>query len=434
MCQVSCDNPRRVQGECCPACDGLSVVTQSQSCPSLGNCTLKCTHGFVLDDVGCYTCQCQQGAACTLECHAGYARDAAGNELCECACPAMENCSKRCAHGYRKDASGCSQCACLPGAETSQPVVGEGAPPKSCADAVRERDDGEYWWDGCRGCYCWGGATLCELASCKDVPSALRRMADHALCDSASAASAAAPREPPSPLLRGSGCAGHHAHGTSWRESDCRSCRCVHGSTECFEQRCAALHCDLQFTPRGMCCPACLGDGSKLPPKLAPQGTLPSLPLDGGLGGLGGLGGRAGRPTGTCWWRGQALAPADEWFPDECTHCQCDPAGSGSSTCTQVVCPAGPACSSAASRASSRAPFCCPPCQDGAGGVTLLVSLLVVVALLVLVVLALGYFVWQRNRRQTLHIARADAVRPNCQARPAATYTYNMIPPLSRSA
>lgn len=40
---------------------GLSVVTQSQSCPSLGNCTLKCTHGFVLDDLGCYTCQCQQG-------------------------------------------------------------------------------------------------------------------------------------------------------------------------------------------------------------------------------------------------------------------------------------------------------------------------------------------------------------------------------------
>lgn len=60
---------------------------------------------------------------------------------------------------------------------------------------------------------------------------------------------------------------------------------------------------------------------------------------------------------------------------------------------------------------------------------TLVVSLLVVVALLVLVVLALGYFVWQRGRRQTLDIARADAARP---ARPAATYTYNVIPSVSR--
>ncbi|XP_052122287.1 cysteine-rich motor neuron 1 protein [Frankliniella occidentalis] len=113
MCQVTCDNPRRVPGECCPACDGQSVVTQAQTCPSLGNCTLRCTHGFVLDEAGCYACQCHKGAACTLECPAGYAQDAAGNELCECRCPAAETCSKRCTHGYRKDPAGCSLCACL---------------------------------------------------------------------------------------------------------------------------------------------------------------------------------------------------------------------------------------------------------------------------------------------------------------------------------
>lgn len=461
MCQVSCDNPRRVQGECCPACDGQSVVTQSQSCPSLGNCTLKCTHGFVLDDLGCYSCLCQQGAACTLECPGGYARDAAGNELCQCACPAAETCTKRCTHGYRKDQNGCSQCACLPGRNTSQPVVGEGAPSKTCSDAVRERDDGEYWWDGCRGCYCAAGVTLCELASCKDIHSALRRMADHALCDPATGLAsglaagcatcrcvhgralcevaacppAACPHPlPPDPMgccptcsdswlrepgvpeyLSGAGrCAGGHEHGTSWRETDCRSCRCRAAKTECFEQRCAALQCDLQFTPRGMCCPVCLGEGSKKPP--------PPKPAAGGPGALDGVPGA----VGTCWWRNRPLSPADEWFPDECTHCLCDPAGSGSSTCTQVVCPA---CSSQPGRADSRTPYCCPPCADGAGGVPLLVSLLVAVLLLVLVILVLGYFVWQRGRRQTLEIARADAARP---ARPVATYTYNMIPPLSR--
>lgn len=61
-------------------------------------------------------------------------------------------------------------------------------------------------------------------------------------------------------------------------------------------------------------------------------------------------------------------------------------------------------------------------------------TLLAVSALLVLLVLALGLFAWQRNRRQTLDIAnhRADALRA---ARPPATYTYNMIPtekPLAR--
>ncbi|KAJ1521324.1 hypothetical protein ONE63_003000 [Megalurothrips usitatus] len=64
------------------------------------------------DETGCYTCQCQQGAACMLECPAGYARDAAGNPLCECACPAMSTCTKRCTHGYLKDPAGCSRCAC----------------------------------------------------------------------------------------------------------------------------------------------------------------------------------------------------------------------------------------------------------------------------------------------------------------------------------
>lgn len=65
-------------------------------------------------------------------------------------------------------------------------------------------------------------------------------------------------------------------------------------------------------------------------------------------------------------------------------------------------------------------------CVSG-GGVTLLVSLLVVTVLLALVVMALVYFVWQRNRRQTLDIARADT-RQAPGHRPVATYTYNMIP------
>lgn len=156
----------------------------------------------------------------------------------------MGTCSKRCTHGYRRDAGGCSQCACLreyPNSEltshASDPrrylevsrfpaaadsVTGEEVPSRNCtgkqrgrvaeegrislgfereprksrrfqhpdatgtvvdaAGGGRDRDDGEYWSDGCRGCYCAAGRTLCELASCKDDPTALRRMAELALC------------------------------------------------------------------------------------------------------------------------------------------------------------------------------------------------------------------------------------------------------------
>jgi hypothetical protein len=38
-----------------------SVVTIPPHCPALNNCSLRCLHGFVRDDDGCYTCQCQAG-------------------------------------------------------------------------------------------------------------------------------------------------------------------------------------------------------------------------------------------------------------------------------------------------------------------------------------------------------------------------------------
>lgn len=38
-----------------------SVVTIPPHCPALSNCSLRCVHGFVRDDDGCYTCQCQAG-------------------------------------------------------------------------------------------------------------------------------------------------------------------------------------------------------------------------------------------------------------------------------------------------------------------------------------------------------------------------------------
>lgn len=60
-------------------------------------------------------------------------------------------------------------------------------------------------------------------------------------------------------------CPGGHGHGTSWRIADCTSCRCEAGRTECFEQRCPPLQCELQFTPRGMCCPVCLGECRRAP-------------------------------------------------------------------------------------------------------------------------------------------------------------------------
>ncbi|XP_046401344.1 extracellular matrix organizing protein FRAS1-like isoform X2 [Ischnura elegans] len=118
MCQTSCLSPRHVPGECCPVCDGTSVVTLPQHCPSLTHCSLKCPQGLFKDKDGCFQCLCQTAVSegeCPLVCEHGLARDATGHTLCQCAqspCAPLLNCDKNCSHGLHANKHGCPVCKC----------------------------------------------------------------------------------------------------------------------------------------------------------------------------------------------------------------------------------------------------------------------------------------------------------------------------------
>nr|CAD7261286.1 unnamed protein product [Timema shepardi] len=142
MCEVSCVNPTYVPDDCCPLCDSTSVILFPPHCPTLNNCSLRCVHGFVRNDAGCFMCQCQA--------------DTHGNKLCECAekalppfldCPPLVDCHKNCSHGFRVNKAGCPVCKCSQCRTT-------GDCHKNCIHGLRTNDR------GCTICKCRGESHL----------------------------------------------------------------------------------------------------------------------------------------------------------------------------------------------------------------------------------------------------------------------------------
>ncbi|PIO70188.1 hypothetical protein TELCIR_07968 [Teladorsagia circumcincta] len=42
MCSTECENPRKVEGQCCPVCDEPLLLTMPVACPSIEHCPLRC--------------------------------------------------------------------------------------------------------------------------------------------------------------------------------------------------------------------------------------------------------------------------------------------------------------------------------------------------------------------------------------------------------
>uniref|UniRef100_A0A0K0DIM3 VWFC domain-containing protein n=1 Tax=Angiostrongylus cantonensis TaxID=6313 RepID=A0A0K0DIM3_ANGCA len=58
MCRTECDNPRKVEGQCCPVCDEPLLLTMPVACPSIEHCPLRCEAGLQRDERGCFQCEC----------------------------------------------------------------------------------------------------------------------------------------------------------------------------------------------------------------------------------------------------------------------------------------------------------------------------------------------------------------------------------------
>ncbi|PSN44046.1 hypothetical protein C0J52_26083 [Blattella germanica] len=294
MCVVRCEHPLHVHGECCPLCDSTSVVTLPPHCPSLSNCSLRCLHGFVRNDDGCYTCQCQV-EECVLECPDGYLQDSHGNKLCECDssnlkstdCPALSDCRKNCSHGFRLNKAGCEVCKCkecrpltdcnknctyglrtndrgcpickcqavenFPEPVSTNHIITE----RTCISAVgQHHDDGETWFDGCRLCYCHGGTEMCNLISCpvltcsNPIFNSTQDCCPH--CPDSKFQ-----QEHSQAMVCHSVDGAYRVEGETWLLDACTKCICHMGRVLCEINQCPPVPCSKPIYKTGQCCPQC---------------------------------------------------------------------------------------------------------------------------------------------------------------------------------
>ena len=125
---------------------------------SISSCYKFCRTGFVMDSLGCQTCECKDSAlevicpdisGCNLVCANGHRRDSNSCEACECnpvACAPLQ-CTQTCTFGRKTDSSGCPtcQCNCLPLSCSLQCPLGlrvnsESCPVCECRETSDTRD------------------------------------------------------------------------------------------------------------------------------------------------------------------------------------------------------------------------------------------------------------------------------------------------------
>lgn len=363
MCVLRCDHARYVPDECCPLCDASSVVTIPPHCPALNNCSLRCMHGFVRDDDGCYTCQCQ-AEECILECPSGYLQDSQGNKLCECAmsrdCPVLTGCHKNCSHGFRLNKAGCEVCkckecrpqtdcnkSCVHGLRTNDrgcPICKCRASAEHIPDVSRynhviteatcisaggqHHGDGEAWFDGCRQCYCHGGAEMCNLITCpalvckrpvfNESRDCCPRCSDEGRTEHEA-------KKPQQATVCHSVDGVYRVEGETWPLDACTWCLCHQGRVLCQAHRCLPAPCPQPAHQPGQCCARC------------PEPTaIPGPPHARSCG--------VHRPHGTAW------------MEDSCRSCVC---ADGHVSCFTQQCP-----DLTCSRPVLVKHQCCPMCLD----------------------------------------------------------------------
>ncbi|XP_065131160.1 cysteine-rich motor neuron 1 protein-like isoform X3 [Paramisgurnus dabryanus] len=368
-CKLSCQNPVKIAGECCPFCEEPSYETVSPAiCPRLKNCSLSghdCPLGFQRDRSGCLLCQCVSdescpvlSSSCSLDCLTGYEKDGNGCDLCECKTSTVKcrplTCSKICPHGFVRNKHGCEMCRCVKcppftcdrhctnGYKTNRKGCSlceckdiEKPEPSVCVTADGRRfKEGDSWHDGCRECYCNGGREMCLLISCP-VPTCAHPVlrSDHC-CPSCDADESGSGQPDGSDMVVCRAPGGElYVEGETWSLDECMRCTCRHGRVLCDSEVCPPLLCHQPIKIKDSCCHVC------------PEDELnPLLPVNGS------------QQEYCVSTNGEILLAGDLWRSNACSSCTCR---NGTIECFHQRCPP----------AQCRVPVlrkgqCCPQCLE----------------------------------------------------------------------
>ncbi|XP_070578150.1 cysteine-rich motor neuron 1 protein-like isoform X2 [Ptychodera flava] len=360
-CAVSCLNPIKIPGRCCPYCEEPTFITfPPPTCPPL-TCTLHCEHGHQTDIKGCPLCSCKESACeelrdCNKDCPHGYKTDRNGCEICKCRqlrnCPSMDSCNKRCTYGYQRNKHGCHKCKCEKcpaficdkectyGFETNdngcilckckaaptQPTVSV-IPKRSCSLGNGQyHDNGESWHDGCRNCFCHNGQEMCQLISCP-IPICNNPEIRPGDCCPSCPDSESSGQETNVKVCHSSD-GEYYVEGETWNIDSCTLCLCYDGHVLCAPMTCPPVPCDNPVSKAGSCCPIC--------PEVTTTDQL--------------------QPVNCISIYGVEHLHEDTWKEDDCTSCMCR---YGEITCYSHVCPLVQ-CKTPVLKKGQ----CCPTCLD----------------------------------------------------------------------
>ncbi|XP_060789927.1 cysteine-rich motor neuron 1 protein-like isoform X3 [Neoarius graeffei] len=367
--ELQCDNFYIPEGECCPVCTGvelLSVDSTKASC-WLNHKLRQHEEQWKEDD--CTFCQCVDGEphctamVCKQSCHNpvkipgeccpfceepsyetvspllcpplencslsghdcpfGFQQDHNGCLLCQClgneSCPKLSSyCNMQCPMGYEKDDYGCEVCECSTPSEC-RPLTCR----KTCPYGyVRNKH-------GCEMCRCIKCPPFTCDKQCSDGYKQSRKGCNICLCKE-SERGVSTTTSPPvhNYCLTANG--QQFEEGESWHDG-CRDCYCHAGREMCVLISCPAPSCTNPVLRPHQCCPSCEEE----------------------LG--------SGRPEGmdmvVCQAPGDQLyVEGDTWNLDECTRCTCR---KGRVLCDTEVCP--PALCQTPTRTKGT---CCHICQE----------------------------------------------------------------------
>uniref|UniRef100_A0A915AQ40 Cysteine-rich motor neuron 1 protein n=1 Tax=Parascaris univalens TaxID=6257 RepID=A0A915AQ40_PARUN len=367
MCQVECDNPRKVAGQCCPVCDEPTIIVNAAVCPSVEHCPLRCENGLLRDSRGCFQCICAPAtkqtpincnqlsdANCDKICAHGYMKDEKGCPVCKCAkCPPLDQCYKQCLYGFETNSNGCSLCKCRAVSRIDAKLILLDKKERRGWDRcfsfsaqtgkLLERDSGEWWNDGCRHCFCEQKHEFCSLLTCPERPDSCpieqwKRLEECCAKCAADPVNAIAKHE--HTVCQSAGRL--FVDGETWQLAPCTSCTCRVGNVLCRVVECPPIACpDPIPDESNQCCPKCPEtNNSSISPLSRPLGAALVCTDDNDI----------------------AHMEGSSWRTDECTSCRCVADGEDTKIeCFRENCAELENCLGMPLTIKGR---CCPVCSD----------------------------------------------------------------------
>ncbi|XP_077586830.1 cysteine-rich motor neuron 1 protein [Stigmatopora nigra] len=368
--ELDCDNFYIPEGECCPVCIDVELLSMDSTKASCWVTNKLRAHEEQWKEDDCTFCQCVDGEphctamACKQSCQnpvkipgecCPFCEEPSYETVSPMLCPPLENCSlseNDCPYGFYQDVNGCLLCQCLN--NDSCPDLEKHCPLK--CPAGYERDD-----FGCQVCECSApvprcrplncaktcpfgfvrnkhGCEMCRCVKCPPftcdkhcVDGYRQNKKGCSICmckENTHLPSATASYPLPSFCFTSNG--NRYEEGESWHDG-CRDCYCQSGREMCVLISCPVPGCPHPAMKPDQCCPTCEDEsGSGLPE---------------------GMDMVVCRAPG-----GEFYVEGETWDLDECTRCTCR---QGRVLCDTEVCP--PALCQTPTRNKDT---CCHSCLD----------------------------------------------------------------------